>query len=886
MSKTHDESQTNNEGIGRSVALPVLDSRNSGAPMMGRTRRARWRALVLTLVNVFMIAHLIQWAIMGMTISPIEPSEAMETLEVGIVNAGAIFFLVAILSTVLFGRFFCGWLCHVVALQDLCAWMMTKVGIRPKPFRSRFLVYFPIGLGFYMFLWPSFKRIVLAPALESASIDWPYWLRPVEAIHQFSNELIVEDFWATMPPWFIAVPFLFICGFACVYFLGAKGFCTYGCPYAAFFKPIDTISPVRIRVNDDCRQCGYCTSVCTSNVRVSEEVRDFGMVVDPGCMKTLDCISACPNDALSIGFGKIALGAKPKAESKESRKAALKKRRGRYDLALWEEIVAAVLMLWFFYATRGMLDAIPMLLAGGLAAICTMVLLLTFKLFHQSHVRLYKLQFKKQGQIRMSGFLLILVALGFVAGSAWSGNAKFLRWRGDMQFNQTIVPGDTLVRPQFDPSPAQRERAEIAVAAYTRAGGFNEGGIGWKLDAEHRLRLSYFLSMLDRHEEALAQMRLVIEEGEPMESLVIQASQLLIRAMDEGRDEKTNDQAHEEAKRDSILALYADAIQAHPRLHAIRAELAKAQAASGNMERAALYWDIAWQTQRYRDLADEYEAEGNLDDAQEADAIANRHEEFIEDSKTDPMFLLSHATMYAFARDIENALPLFLEASDNATESHNPAGVWIDIGRTALQFGMIDFAREQAQKAIESEDANVMTWIAAAEIASFSGQFDVGLERIEHAMTMDRFDEQAMLMARAANATLTREKMDLGQELLRRAYETSDDPFERFTIARGIALAGASLGSQPMIEEGLSLIEEIIEEHPDLAIIQADLGDIYFQLGQLDNAETHIVQAAEKSAMNAPLAKRVSELYEQMGRTQDAERWREESQRRANASQT
>ena len=153
-------------------------------------------------------------------------------------------------------------------------------------------------------------------------------------------------------------------------------------------------------------------------------------------------------------------------------------------------------------------------------------------------------------------------------------------------------------------------------------------------------------------------------------------------------------------------------------------------------------------------------------------------------------------------------------------------------------------------------------------------------------MTMDRFDEQAMLMARAANATLTREKMDLGQELLRRAYETSDDPFERFTIARGISLAGASLGSQPMIEEGLSLIEGIVEAHPDLAIIQADLGDIYFQLGQWDTAETHIVQAAEKSAMNAPLAKRASELYEQMGRTQDAERWREESRRRADASQT
>jgi polyferredoxin len=152
-------------GIGRSVSLPVLDRGDSRAPMMGRTKTARWRAGVLIAVNVLMIAHLIQWAIVGMTVSPIEPSESMETLEVGVVNAGAIFFIIAIASTLLFGRFFCGWLCHIVALQDLCAWIMTKCGVRPKPFRSRLLVYFPIGLGFYMFVWPSFKREVLKPIL-------------------------------------------------------------------------------------------------------------------------------------------------------------------------------------------------------------------------------------------------------------------------------------------------------------------------------------------------------------------------------------------------------------------------------------------------------------------------------------------------------------------------------------------------------------------------------------------------------------------------------------------------------------------------------------------------------------------------------------------------
>ena len=57
-------------------------------------------------------------------------AEIMQTLEQGRINAGAIFFVAAILSTFVFGRFFCGWGCHIVALQDLCGAMMKKMGIR------------------------------------------------------------------------------------------------------------------------------------------------------------------------------------------------------------------------------------------------------------------------------------------------------------------------------------------------------------------------------------------------------------------------------------------------------------------------------------------------------------------------------------------------------------------------------------------------------------------------------------------------------------------------------------------------------------------------------------------------------------------------------------
>jgi hypothetical protein len=91
-----------------------------------KSKTSRWRAAALILLNLFMIAHIIQWRVMGKTVSPIEPSETMYTLQKGFINAGFIFFSLAILATLIFGRYICGWGCHILALQDFCGWLLKK----------------------------------------------------------------------------------------------------------------------------------------------------------------------------------------------------------------------------------------------------------------------------------------------------------------------------------------------------------------------------------------------------------------------------------------------------------------------------------------------------------------------------------------------------------------------------------------------------------------------------------------------------------------------------------------------------------------------------------------------------------------------------------------
>lgn len=830
--------------IGQSVSLPVLDSkqtpRRSGAPMMGRTKTGRWRAAVLTMVNLLMIAHLIQWLIAGTTISPIEPSEAMETIEVGVINAGAILFVLAFLSTLIFGRFFCGWLCHMVALQDLCAYLMNRIGIRPKPFRSRLLVYFPFALGMYMFVWPTFKRLALAPMLKSAEIDWPAWLRPVEPISQYSTELIVDDFWATMPPWHIAVVFLFICGFAAVYFLGAKGFCTYGCPYAAFFKPMDKVAPMRVRVNDNCEQCGYCTSVCTSNVRVSEEVRDFGMVVDAGCMKTLDCISACPNDALSLGFGKLALGAKPR--SPETYIQAKAKRSRRYDLSLRSELFASVLFLWFFFATRGLLDAVPMLMAGGLAAIGVMIVMTSIKLFFEPNARLYSRQLKSQGKIRAAGYAMMIVAIGFILGSLWSGHARAMRWRGDVLYAQSDVPASVLMRPEFQPSTQQRQRAESAIWAYQRADSTDNGGLGWSLNAEHRLRMTYFLSVLGQYDGALKQLIQVIDEGNPTDLLVIQAGQLSTKSIDANPPADMGAGELESYKRTRLLEIYEQALKAHPQLHAIRTELARSAFSVGETEKARAYWDIS---------------------------------EFDED----PSFFLAKAGFTGFMGQMIETREHYDRAGELAANLEHPAGLLIDIGRAALQYRMTDVSLDVAQRAIDDESASALTWLAAGELANATGNAALGKERALHAMTM-RGADRPLVQARAGGVLAQPGDSDQARELLADAANRAQDPFEAIYIAQGMVRGGAALGDQEMLDQGLGVFEKITQAYPELYVIGHDFASMLYTVGRTDDAIEQMVRVAQLDSTNAVLAIRVSELYQIVGDQEQQTVWQQRAQQR------
>ncbi len=390
----------NGKRNGSSIALPVLAE---GRTKVRKSRTSKWRAGVLIALHLIIIGHIVHWWMAGRTLSPVEPSEGMYTLNYGHLNAGFLFFAAAIVATLLLGRFVCGWGCHFVAYQDLCLWLLKKIGIKPKPLRSRILVLAPLALALYMFVWPSVYR---------------WWVGyPAPAV---TNHLMKADFWETFPGPVVAVLTFVVAGMAIVYFLGAKGFCTYACPYGGFFGLADKVAPGRILVTDDCEHCGHCTAVCTSNVRVHEEVALYGMVVDPGCMKCMDCVSVCPNDALYFGFAKPSLAAKRSSP----------RRAKAYDFSLAEEVLMVVVGLAALLAFRALYDQIPLLLSMGMAAMTAYLVLKAVHLITNTNVRFQNWQLKGGSRMTRAGLVFLIAFLPLFAFTAHSGAVQYNVWRG------------------------------------------------------------------------------------------------------------------------------------------------------------------------------------------------------------------------------------------------------------------------------------------------------------------------------------------------------------------------------------------------------------------------------------------------------------------------
>jgi polyferredoxin len=241
------------------------------------------RIFALISVHVLILAHVLFFG--SDTIGSIDFQEFFHAfVKHGIINAGGILVLLAFLTTLIFGRFFCGWACHFGAIQELCWWLLNKLDIKPKTIDSKLVTVLPIIILLNFYVIPNLFYAFNHPWRFSIAIDSP-------------------EIWAFLPGWIIGTLTFFIDGFLIVYFLGRKGFCRFLCPWGAFLKLPNALAMFKVRKTGNCSHCHECTTHCPVGIDVSYEINTYQKVTNTNCTSCLMCTSGCPENALSYQFG-------------------------------------------------------------------------------------------------------------------------------------------------------------------------------------------------------------------------------------------------------------------------------------------------------------------------------------------------------------------------------------------------------------------------------------------------------------------------------------------------------------------------------------------------------------------------------------------------------
>ena len=226
------------------------------------TRRF-FQALFLGLF-VYLTIHPLKSILPADTFFKIDPLMSIFTSISGRFILGGIVFSIAMLFlTLIFGRFFCGWLCPLGAIIDICG-----VSSKNRSFNFRQVKY-------YIF------AIIVIFSFIGIQIAWIF--DPMVIMARFVL--------LTLNPLFIF--FILICALS---FITKRFWCRALCPLAAFYALIARFSILKRSV-EKCAKCFECKAKC----RMDAIKEDLSYRKEE-CILCMDCIYTCPTNGTKFTF--------------------------------------------------------------------------------------------------------------------------------------------------------------------------------------------------------------------------------------------------------------------------------------------------------------------------------------------------------------------------------------------------------------------------------------------------------------------------------------------------------------------------------------------------------------------------------------------------------
>ncbi|MFW9995004.1 MAG: 4Fe-4S binding protein [Candidatus Odinarchaeota archaeon] len=226
---------------------------------------------------------LVTFLVLPVIFNYLSPYVILDGASQGIIAGSAIVFFLMFLSSLYFGRFYCGWICPAAGMQEYC---MNNINNRKIGSRRWFkwVIWIPWILMF----------VILLLTAQTLTVNF---------FHLTENFVSIDE----PMKWFTFYTVMLLI-FGVTVYGGRRAFCHHVCWMAPFMiigtKIRNSLNLPGLRLKadkDKCTNCKKCNKVCSMSLDVNAMVQSEGFN-NLDCVLCGSCVDNCPKKVIHYSF--------------------------------------------------------------------------------------------------------------------------------------------------------------------------------------------------------------------------------------------------------------------------------------------------------------------------------------------------------------------------------------------------------------------------------------------------------------------------------------------------------------------------------------------------------------------------------------------------------